>query len=181
MPSHSGDKNPMYGKEPWCKGKTKYDSESLMTNSIKNSISQKNRWNKLSEDDKNKIIGRLTLAATKARKNTKIEIIVKDVLDSMGIQYYNNYRFKRFVFDFYLPDFNFVIECQGDYWHGNPDIFDNLNDIQNKNVERDKIKIEYLNNSKTEYLFLWENEIYKYKSKLKDIIWQNLKNKPETV
>ena len=69
-------------------------------------------------------------------------MIIKSVLEKMNINFKKNYPQSRFIFDFYLIDYNFVIECQGDYWHGNPDYFTILNDIQLKNVVRDKIKKE---------------------------------------
>ncbi len=72
-------------------------------------------WESLSDEEKDKIVGDLSLAANKAKKDTKIEIIVKDTLDGLNIKYVKNYRCDRYIFDFYLTDFNFVIECQGDY------------------------------------------------------------------
>ena len=77
-------------------------------------------------------------------------------------------------FDFYLFDYNFVIECQGDYWHGNKEYFKELNDIQLKNIERDKNKIEYLRKNNIKSLFLWENEIYRFKKSLDKIILEKL-------
>lgn len=169
-----GKDNPMYGKEPWMKGLTKYTDNRLKISGEKQSLNQKERWMKMSEFDKNKKIGELTLAANKAKKDTKIEIIIKDKLDEMKIEYIKNYRYNRFVFDFYLPQYNFVIECQGDYWHGNKEFFKILNEVQQKNIERDKKKTEYLKMNNIKSLFLWENEIYRNINNLKEIIWQQL-------
>lgn len=63
-----------------------------------------------------------------------------------------------------------MIECQGDYWHGNPEYFDVLNEIQIKNKERDQNKLKYLQDNDINYLFLWENEIYKLSENLEEII-----------
>lgn len=172
----SGEKNGMFGKEPWSKGQTKYTHESLMSNSKKNSIIGVERWNNYSEEQKNIVIGNLTLAANKAKKDTKIELIIKEKLENLNINFIKNHKYSRYVFDFYLPDFNFVIECQGDYWHGNPDFFDKLNDIQLKNIERDIRKKEYLKENNINNLFLWENEIYRYKNILEDIITKSIEN-----
>jgi len=54
-------------------------------------------------------------------KNTSIEIIIKSVLDSLNILYEQQYIIKGFVVDFYLPDYNLLIECDGDYWHSRPE------------------------------------------------------------
>lgn len=176
LPDFSGENNPMYGKDGWCKGQTKYTNDILKKAGEKNAISQKERWDSFSEEKQNSIIGRLTLASNKARKDTKIEIIIKDVLDKMELSYIKNHKHSRFVFDFYLTDYNFVIECQGDYWHGNSEFFKNLNQIQIANIERDKIKIEYLKSSNIKSFFIWENEIYKNQNNLEEIIWEQLKN-----
>jgi G:T-mismatch repair DNA endonuclease (very short patch repair protein) len=171
----SGEKNGMYGKKSWNKGKTKYTDDRIERGIKKISISRKNTWNNLSQEKKDIIIGKLSLAANKAKKDTKIEIIIKNILEKMNIKFIKNYSQSRFIFDFYLIDYNFVIECQGDYWHGNPEYFTTLNDIQSKNIVRDKLKMEYLINNNIKSLFLWENEIYKNKEKLEKIISEKIK------
>jgi G:T-mismatch repair DNA endonuclease (very short patch repair protein) len=42
--------------------------------------------------------------------------------------------------------------------------------MQLKNIERDKNKIEYLEKNNIKSLFLWENEIYRFKTNLDKII-----------
>lgn len=166
----NGESNPMFGSIPWSKGKTKYTDEKLMAASNKISESKKRYWNSLDEDKKDEIVGRLSLAANMAKKDTKIEMIVKSKLDKLNIKYIKNFKCSRYIFDFYLYDYNFVIECQGDYWHGNPEYFDVLNEIQIKNKERDQNKLKYLQDNDINYLFLWENEIYKLSENLEEII-----------
>lgn len=170
----SGEKNGMYGKTPWSKGKTKYTDDRLLGTSKKNSLIAKERWDKLTNDEKDIRIGNLSIFANKAKKDTKIEIIVKDTLERMNVEYIKNYKCNRYIFDFYLPDYNFVIECQGDYWHGNPKYYVILNEIQLKNIERDENKIRYLEENEIKSLFLWENEIYRNKENLEDLILKNI-------
>ena len=88
------------------------------------------------------------------------------------------FRFLRYRF-LYILKINILYEsiCQGDYWHVNIEYFKNLNEIQLKNIERDKIKREYLNDKNIKSLFLWENEIYKFKENLEDIILNELTGK----
>jgi len=170
LPSISGENNGMFGKNPWNKGLTKYTNNSLLEAGIKQSKFRKEYWSSLTDEQKDKIIGELSLAANKAKKDTKIEIIVRDILDSLDIKYVKNFKCDRYIFDFYLVDYNFVIECQGDYWHGNPEYFNNLNETQLKNLERDKRKVNYLKENNIKSLYLWENEIYRFKSYLDKII-----------
>jgi G:T-mismatch repair DNA endonuclease (very short patch repair protein) len=170
LPTTKGEKNGMFGKDPWCKGLTKYTNNKLLEAGRKISKFRKEYWNSLSEEERDIIIGNLSYAANKAKKDTKIEIIVKEVLDKLDINYKKNYRCGRYIFDFYLKDHKLVIECQGDYWHGNLEYFENLNEIQLKNIERDESKKKYIAENDLKSLFLWENEIYRFKSNLDKII-----------
>ena len=34
-----------------------------------------------------------------------------------GTEHYQQYRIGRYWVDFYLPEFNAVVECDGEYWH----------------------------------------------------------------
>jgi len=104
-------------------------------------------------------------AGKRKKENTTIEIIFKDFLMFTNIKfefqykiYYNNDRnFKKY--DFYLSDYNLLIEINGDYWHRNPKIFKSYDKIQQHNKENDIFKknLAYKNNYK---LFrLWETDI----------------------
>jgi G:T-mismatch repair DNA endonuclease (very short patch repair protein) len=68
-----------------------------------------------------------------------------------------------------------------DYWHSNEKYFNKLNDIQLKNIERDKNKIEYLKKNKIKSLFLWENEIYEFKSNLDIIILNKINEESQNI
>ena len=60
---------------------------------------------------------------------TTIEIIIKDLLEDLGIKYKEQYKIEKFYFDFYLPEKNTLIECDGDYWHS-----------KEKAIRNDKLK-----------------------------------------
>jgi G:T-mismatch repair DNA endonuclease (very short patch repair protein) len=171
-----GEKNGMFGKKSWNNGLTKYDDIRIFNYGLKLSKAAKFRWNELTEEQKTERIGNLTKCATMARKNTKIESIVEDSLKELNIKHIKNYKKERFVFDFYLPDFNHIIECQGDYWHANPIIYENkkLSNTQLFNIERDKRKIQFINSKKFNYSYFWENFIFKNHKKLKDIILEDI-------
>jgi len=170
----SGSNNPMFEKDPWNKWKNKDDDIRLKGTSEKMSIYRKNIWYNLSQEDKNIIINKLALASIKARKNTKIEMIIKRILEKLDINFIKEYKYNKYIFDFYLLDYNFVIECQGDYWHGNTEYFKILNDMQLKNIDRDKNKKFFLIENNISSLFLWENEIYKNIDILEKIILESI-------
>lgn len=89
-------------------------------------------------------------------KNTisSIELKVKYQLDSIGVKYiqqkrvYDKKHNRVYYFDFYLPDYKLVIECNGDYWHNLPE-----------RKQRDKDLKQFVENCGKSVLFLWESEI----------------------
>lgn len=99
--------------------------------------------------------------------DTNIEIMMKQELEKRGLmQYFKQHKpiFKQWQADFISEKFRIIIECDGDYWHANPKLYDkaNLNFIQQKRVKRDEKINDYINNN-TNYLLLrfWENNIKK--------------------
>lgn len=49
---------------------------------------------------------------------TSIELEVKQWLINSKVEYIFQKTFGRFVVDFYLPDYNIIVEVDGEYWHG---------------------------------------------------------------
>lgn len=91
---------------------------------------------------------------------TKIELILYSILDDLKINYYKQYRVGFYLFDCFLPDYNVLIECNGDYWHSLP-----------KGVRNDKSKSTYINEYFPNYKLysIWEHE-FKCLDKVKDLI-----------
>lgn len=70
----------------------------------------------------------------------------------------------EYCFDFYkidiaFPDYKLAIEIDGDYWHGNPDIYSCFNVHQIKRKKHDKIKQQYIENKNWKVLRFWEHDI----------------------
>jgi very-short-patch-repair endonuclease len=65
--------------------------------------------------------------------DTDIEILVDDALNKLNINHECQYRIGRYIADFYLPEYNLVIEADGEFWHNLP-----------KMIEKDKRKDAYL-------------------------------------
>lgn len=51
---------------------------------------------------------------------TSIEVAVRCVLTEIGIQFEEQKQIGYWLADFYLPNHNLVLECDGDYWHSIP-------------------------------------------------------------
>ncbi len=61
-------------------------------------------------------------------------------LNSLGIKYIHQYQTDMYVWDFYLIDYNLLVDVNGEYWHSLP-----------KNVSKDKSKITYIERYKPEF------------------------------
>jgi very-short-patch-repair endonuclease len=57
-------------------------------------------------------------------KRTRIENKIFDVLFNLNIKNEQQKYIKGIgTVDFYLSDYNLIIECDGDYWHANPETY----------------------------------------------------------
>ena len=103
---------------------------------------------KLSVDHKNKIMKSIG----KYFENNKsgIEIKVENQFLNYGIKYFTQKPLNNghFIIDFYLPEYQLVIECNGDYWHSRPE-----------RKKRDQELEEYVLSKEKDILWLWEHEI----------------------
>lgn len=62
--------------------------------------------------------------ASQTVHESSIEKMVRSVLESLGVEFVRQHPIGRYIADFYVPDKNLVIECDGEYWHsidGRPD------------------------------------------------------------
>jgi very-short-patch-repair endonuclease len=101
-----------------------------------------------------------------ASSNTKIERIIMSVLENYNIEYLHQYKgVPSIIADFYLPEFNLIIECDGDYWHCNPIKYKEEYVVGPKKLsakqiwEHDEIKNQKYIVRGYNLLRLWENDI----------------------
>jgi len=101
-------------------------------------------------------------------KATKPELILKEILVKNKIKFKKNYKLCYDIrrklnryYDFYLSDYNILVEVDGDYFHGNPDKFTKLNEMQLKNQENDKFKNELAILYNIPLFRFWESDIIK--------------------
>lgn len=93
---------------------------------------------------------------------TKPHENISNLLNTHSIIHENEYSCKYYSIDIYLPNHNLMIEIMGDYWHASPlkYLYDNLSDIQKKDIVRDKSKHTYIKKYyDCEILYLWESDI----------------------
>jgi very-short-patch-repair endonuclease len=102
-----------------------------------------------------------------SRKETNPESLVREWLESHGFSYIQEFGFMRkYYIDFYLPDHKVFIEVFGDYWHVNPTIFgdeDNLKPLTRQQIgkqESDLIRIKEIESHGYKVYVIWENEVH---------------------
>lgn len=97
-------------------------------------------------------------------KNTKPEILFKEILNEIGI----SYVFQKPIpwkrgwkkwYDFYIPEFNLLIEVDGIYWHGKNLIYDHLNAQQIQTRDNDILKNKLAFTSGFNLERIWEDDV----------------------
>lgn len=109
---------------------------------------------KFYETDKGKAIrrkqGYLSIKAQR-RTESSIERKMREELTRRVITFEQEKPFlERYFIDFYLPEYNIAIECDGDYWHSLPNV-----------VSKDRRRDSEFKKRGVEVLRFWESEINK--------------------
>ena len=110
----------------------------------------------------------------------KIETIVYDYLKKLNIDVKFSIILGYNQYDFGVKDKRILIEIDGDYWHGNPLLYNiegtddkrKLNNEQLDKIEKDIKKNKFALEHNFKLIRIWENEINdgSFIEKLKDII-----------
>jgi very-short-patch-repair endonuclease len=104
-----------------------------------------------------------TMAEIKQHLMENMSQLEKDfmmMLDTFGIKYDSQYQIGTKFFDFYLPDYNIILEVDGDYHHCNPAIYKKpTNATQRKAIKNDQKKNRLCEEKGIQLLRFWENDI----------------------
>jgi very-short-patch-repair endonuclease len=120
------------------------------------------------EDTIIKLYGKMPIEIATSKlfetSETSIEKIIKELLIDNKIKFKKNFHIyfndkDCKIYDFFLPEYNILIEADGDYWHGNPQYFSILNEIQVINKKNDLFKDELAKQEGYLLLRFWENQI----------------------
>lgn len=97
---------------------------------------------------------------------SQFEENVKTFFESNGYRYLPQKKIGRYTFDGYLPDLNILVRCQGDYFHCNPNYYDDkyYNKCRKKHAheiwEDDARKNEVALEKGYHILEIWQSEFY---------------------
>ena len=98
-------------------------------------------------------------------KDTKPERLFALMLDMINIKYEKQKSVKKYKCDFYIPEYNLIVEIDGDYWHANPkkykanDIIGPSKKTAKKIWESDKTKTHDILNEGYKVLRYWASDL----------------------
>lgn len=94
---------------------------------------------------------------------TSIEKFVREILEENKIQFKEQKALRFINVDFFLPEHKVVIQVHGCYWHACSECYPAgpKNDIQRKNIEKDRIANEIIDGSGYKLIEIWHHEIEK--------------------
>lgn len=106
------------------------------------------------------------------------EDFARDFLDKLGVEYEYQFEAKdigRF-YDFFLPKSRLIIEVDGDYWHGNPEKYDE------NELKKHQIRAQRVDEHKNKWALLhgipiiriWESDIRKNPKKVMKMLKEEL-------
>lgn len=142
--------------------------------------SNKKRLSILSVEERQKITEKARFAI-KRDLESSIEIKVQNVLNRLGISFEKHLNIGNRNYDIVIQP-NIIIECQGDYWHANPKIYNETDVIYNgytaKDVwERDEYKRILAIKHGFIVITLWESDINsKSEENLINFVKQEIEN-----
>jgi very-short-patch-repair endonuclease len=114
----------------------------------------------------------------KKHYTSKLEKTFANILDLLNIKYQQFFYAKdiKAFYDFYLPDYNVIIEVDGDFWHCNPNSKHNIPKYktQQQNIIKDQIKTQWTIDNGYKLLRFWENDINNNIKQVKQTLLENL-------
>ena len=100
----------------------------------------------------------------------------KEILEKLNIKYEEQFEakdIKRF-FDFYLPEYKTLIECDGDYYHSYGKVYEEMSPMQKRNARVDEIKNEWAGSHGIPLIRIWEHDINENPEKVRKFLSERL-------
>jgi very-short-patch-repair endonuclease len=157
-----------------AKENAKTPTMQIVYNTVKDRVSEKmrmsnfERWqHKFGEEEaKNRLESWTNVVKIPSvSRNTKPERVFMGVLNELQIHAIQQYPTRGFICDFYLPDFNVIVEIDGDFWHANPKNFVSSDVIGPKKMkaqeiwDRDLIKKNVLEDAGYKVIRYWASDL----------------------
>jgi very-short-patch-repair endonuclease len=109
----------------------------------------------------------------------RFEMSVYNMLDEIGMMYKKQFLINgKFCVDAFIPSVGLVIEFDGDYWHGNPAVFPELNKLQKSQKVNDVRHHNYLSKCGYRIFRFWERDFKQNPGSIKETIKMLLSELP---
>ena len=111
-------------------------------------------------------------------KRSQLEYKFETLLDLLEIKYTHSFYIPSIkkIYDFYLLDYNILIEIDGDFWHCNPIKFPTPTcKTQEINIINDEFKNNWAQENGYKLLRFWEDDINNNIKLVKQILLENIK------
>lgn len=106
-------------------------------------------------------------------------------LDKLGVRYIWQFKAEEIgrFYDFYLPDYNVIIEWNGSYWHADPRLYEekDLNPTQKRSRRIDEEKKSWAIMNKIPIYYVWEKDVNEHPDKVMEFLMENLKIQQEVL
>jgi very-short-patch-repair endonuclease len=83
----------------------------------------------------------------------------ESILKEMGIEYECQKILRGKIYDYFIPSTNTLCEVDGDYYHGNRETYETLNEMQKKISQNDRYKNIIAKGMGYEMFRVWESEL----------------------
>jgi very-short-patch-repair endonuclease len=122
------------------------------------------------DPDRKAMLVAMTAAQAKMKPN-KLERAGYAMLDALNIEYEQQHPIGgKFCVDAFVPSVGLVIQFDGDYWHGNPDVFPEPDARQRHRMKLDISQDAYMAACGYRVLRLWETHIRKSPEQVEDLV-----------
>jgi G:T-mismatch repair DNA endonuclease (very short patch repair protein) len=129
----------------------------------------KKRWETFTPEYREQLIKQI-IKNLMSGCNSGLESQITECLTQLGVNFERNFYINRNQYDFYIKNYNLILEIQGDFWHANPNIyksddvlmFPNTDGVKASDLwKKDEIKKKKAIDSGYNIDYIWENEIRK--------------------
>jgi G:T-mismatch repair DNA endonuclease (very short patch repair protein) len=178
LEKQKGEGNPFYGKKHNKNTKNKI-SKSRKGKAVGDKNAMSNPLYR--EKVKNKFLERIKTNPAKHKNRSKNEIIIYNKIKKKFKNAKYSFVVKPYICDIFIPDLNLIIEYNGDYWHCNPNKYDQnyYHKIKKKTAkeiwERDNIKIDLIKKNGYTLEVLWEYDYNQNPKIINEIIKKYVK------
>lgn len=156
-----------------CKNISKALTNKPKSKEHKENLSEtaKERWSDPKEREKQRYRRLKYFAEKQFNKKSKLEYKFEGLLNELNVEFKQQYPINGYLFDFYIPNKNLLIEVDGDWYHFNEAVHSlPLSPIQENTIKNDNIKNDLAEKLGYNLIRFWESDINNNIKNVKSIL-----------